>query len=82
MKSTELVEARIGTKVRVQSDYSKPNRRGSIGTIKKRYGVPNYTAFEVLFPDGRTEMFWEHQLEEAKEPSARSNRWWVFWRSR
>ena len=59
--------------------WRAPSVQGSIGTIKKRYGVPEYTAFEVLFPDGRTKLFWEHQLEEAKEPSYRPKRWWVFW---
>jgi hypothetical protein len=79
VKSTELENPQVGTRVRVQADYRDPQRRGSVGTIQKRYGVPEYTAFEVLFSDGKTEMFWEHQLEEAEEPSARSKRRWVFW---
>ena len=79
MQPKELEEARIGTRVRVQVDYREPQRRGSVGTIQKRYGVPEYTAFEVLFADGKTELFWDHQLEEAEEPSARSKRRWVFW---
>ena len=33
-------------------DYRKPPLRGSLGTIKKCYSNPNYTAFEVLFPTG------------------------------
>jgi hypothetical protein len=65
--------------VQVQLDYRKPHRQGALGTIKKHYGSPNYTAFEVLFPDGKSELFWEHQLEEAREPSYRSKRWWAFW---
>jgi hypothetical protein len=28
--------------------------------------------FEVLFADGQTELFWDHQLEEAKESAFRS----------
>jgi hypothetical protein len=76
----ELEEgARVGTRARVQLDYGEPPLRGSVGTIQKHYGVPEYTAFEVLLPDGRTKLFWEHQLEEAKEPSRRPKRWWVFW---
>jgi hypothetical protein len=74
-----LEDVRIGTRVRVQLDYREPQRQGSVGTIQERYGVPEYTAFEVLFPDGQTELFWEHQLEEAREPSYRPKRWWVFW---
>ena len=75
----ELEGTRVGTRVRVQLDYRKPHRQGAVGTIRKRYGTRQYTAFEVLFPDGKTELFWDHQLEEAKEPSSRPKRWWVFW---
>jgi hypothetical protein len=76
MKSMELEDARVGTPVRVDLDYRKAHLQGLVGTIKKHYGAPNYTAFEVLFPDGRTELFWDHQLEEV---SLRPKRWWVFW---
>jgi hypothetical protein len=79
MKSTQLEEARIGTRVRVQVEYRDPQRRGLVGTIHKRYGVAEYTAFEVLFADGQSELFWDHQLKEAKEQSFGSKRWWVFW---
>jgi hypothetical protein len=75
----ELEAARVGMRVRVQLDYGEPPLQRSLGTIQKRYGVPEYTAFEVLFPDGQSELFWEHQLEEAKESSYRPKRWWVFW---
>ena len=27
--------------------------QGLVGTIKRHYEAPNYTAFEVLFPDGQ-----------------------------
>jgi len=78
----ELEEARLGTSVQVQVDYRKPHRRGAVGTIKKRYGPREYTAFEVLFSDGQRELFWGHQLEEAKESLPRTTatkRRWVFW---
>jgi hypothetical protein len=68
----ELESAQVGTRVRVQVDYRDPQRRGSIGTIHKRHGVAEYMAFEVLFADGQTELFWDHQLEEAKESAFRS----------
>jgi hypothetical protein len=71
---------RVGTRVRVLSDYKKPSREGAVGTIQKRHGTPDYTAFEVLFSDGHTELFWDHQLEEAREPAYRSKkRRWRFW---
>ena len=75
----ELEDARLGTSVKVQLDYRDPHRQGAIGTIKKRYGTPDYRAFEVLFPDGQTELFWDHQLEETKEYFPSAKRWWVFW---
>jgi len=75
----ELWNARIGMRVRVQLDYRKPHRQGAVGTIKKRYGIPDYTAFEVMFPDGQTELFWDHQLEEEMELTSRPKRWWVLW---
>ena len=79
MQPKELEEARIGTRVRVQVDYRDPQRRGAVGTIQKRSGFAEYRVFEVLFADGQTELFWDHQLKEAKEQSFWSKRWWVFW---
>jgi hypothetical protein len=73
-----LEDAQVGTRVRVQVDYRDPQRRGSVGTIHKRYGVAEYRAFEVLFADGRSELFWDHQLEETKEPSLWSKLRWGF----
>ena len=78
VKSKQLEEPQVGTKVRVQVDYRDPQRRGLVGTIQKRYGVTEYTAFEVLFADGQTELFWDHQLEEAKEPYFWSRLRWLF----
>jgi hypothetical protein len=76
----DLADARAGTSVEVRSDYRKPRRRGAAGTIKKRYGTRDYTVFAVSFPDGQTELFWDHQLEVAKEgPIRRPRRWWPFW---
>ena len=79
VKSTELEEAQVGTRVRVQVDYRDPQRRGSVGTIHKRYGVAEYTAFEVLFADGQTELYWDHQLEEAKKSAFGSKLRRLFW---
>jgi hypothetical protein len=79
VKPTELEEAQVGTSVQVQVDYRKPQRRGSVGTIKKRYGSAHYTAFEVLFPDGQAELFWDHQLEESEKQPSRAPWWrWLF----
>ena len=79
VKSTQLEEAQIGTRVRVQVDYRDPQRRGSVGTIQKRSGFAEYRVFEILFADGQTELFWDHQLEQAKESALRSKLRRVFW---
>jgi len=79
VNSTQLEEAQVGTRVRVQPNYRDPQRRGSVGTIQKRYGVAEYMVFEVLFADGQTELFWDHQLEEAKKSAFRSKLRRVFW---
>ena len=47
-----LEDTQVGTRVRVQLDYRDPHRQGTVGTIKKRYGIPEYTTYEVLFADG------------------------------
>ena len=78
MESPELENAQVGTRVRVQVDYREPQRRGEVGTIQKRYGVAEYVAFEVSFADGQTKLFWDHQLEEAKEPSLWSKLRWGY----
>ena len=79
MNSTQLQDAQVGTRVRVQVDYRDPQRRGSVGTIKERYGVAEYIAFDVLFPDGQTELYWDHQLKEAKKSAFRSKLRRLFW---
>ena len=61
----EVEDAPVGTRVRVQADYRKPPLQGLVGTIKQCLGIHDYAVFEVLFPDGGTELFWDHQLEEA-----------------
>jgi hypothetical protein len=74
---------RVGIQVRVLLDYrdthrEAAHRQGQLGTVKKRYGTPEYAAFDILLPDGQSELFWEHQLEEVTEPSSRPKRWWAF----
>ena len=45
---------RIGTKVRVQREFSRnPYLRGWVGQIKQRYGDASYVAFEVEFSNGQ-----------------------------
>ena len=57
-------EARIGKRVRVRADHRTMLLRGLTGTIEKRWGDPTYIALDVQLEDGRTQLFWHHELEE------------------
>jgi hypothetical protein len=58
-------EAQIGKRVRVREGARRrPNLPASVGTIRKRWGDPNYTALDVLLDDGSLQLFWHHELEE------------------
>ena len=63
-------EARVGKSVRVKGESQdqrnlRPGR--PVGTIERRYGNPAYVALEVRFRNGYSELFWHHELEEAKD---------------
>jgi hypothetical protein len=54
-------EARVGTPVRLV-DGRKRNGRGSVGTIERTYGHPDFLAVDVRFGDGDAELCWHHEL--------------------
>jgi hypothetical protein len=60
-------EALIGMRVRVRQEYRLAHLRGRTGTIKNRWGHPDYLALDVLLDDRRSELFWYHELEEIAE---------------
>jgi hypothetical protein len=60
-------EALVGTKVRVRESHLRPELRGKVGTITRRWGHPEYLALDVLLDDGRSQLFWHHELEETEE---------------
>jgi hypothetical protein len=64
MRSQDI---QIGMPVRVHKGYSHPHFRGRLGTIGQRYGYVSYAAFDVLFEDGRSELFWYYELEECAD---------------
>jgi hypothetical protein len=66
-------DVQIGMLVRVNERDKNPRLRGRVGTVKHRYGNLSYAAFEVLFWDKRSELFWHHELEDANEPSKQSS---------
>jgi hypothetical protein len=35
-----------------------------MGTVSRKRGNPEYLALDVLMEDGRTQLFWHHELEE------------------
>ena len=57
-------EARIGTKVMVDEAGLGSEWRGLAGTIIGKWGHPEYLALDVRMEDGRTRLFWHHELEE------------------
>jgi hypothetical protein len=59
----------VGSQVRVNEKDQNPHLRGQVGTVTHRYGDIGYAAFEVLFGDGRSELFWSQELEEARRSS-------------
>ena len=60
-------EALIGKRVRVGESLLRSEWRGLVGTITGRWGHPEYLALDVLLDDGRTQLFWDHELEEIEE---------------
>ena len=56
--------ARIGKRVRIRRDHRSAPLRGLVGTIEKGWGNPDYVALDVMLDDGRSELFWHHELEE------------------
>ena len=60
-------QARIGARVRVGESGLRSEWRGLTGTIIGRWGHPEYVALDVRLEDGRSRLFWHHELEDASE---------------
>jgi hypothetical protein len=56
--------ALVGMRVRVRESLTRADLRGIEGTIARRWGSPHYVALDVLLDDGRTQLFWHHELED------------------
>ena len=61
--------ALIGARVRVGASGWRSEWRGLTGTITAKWGNPEHLAFDVLLDDGRTQLFWYHELDEIAEES-------------
>ena len=51
-------------RVKVSDSLLRADLRGLEGTIARRWGSPHYVALDVLLENGRSELFWHHELEE------------------
>ena len=60
-------QARIGARVRVRESGLRPECRGLTGTIRARCGHREYPALDVRMEDGRSQLFWHHELEQIPE---------------
>jgi len=58
-------EMQIGKRVRVRHNHRMTTWRHQEGTIAKSWGDPTYSALDVDFDDGRSELFWHHELEDS-----------------
>ena len=47
-------------------------RRGMVGRIVSRYGLEEYVAVDVRFPDRKYRLFWPEDLEKISSPQP----WW------
>lgn len=59
--------ARIGAKVRVNESGLRAEWRGLTGRISATWGDPEYLALDVQLDDGRSQLFWHHELEEVPD---------------
>ena len=59
----EPYEAYKGTAVRVKEGHRRRSFCGVVGTVEHSWGDPLYPALDVRFEDGRTELFWFHELD-------------------
>ena len=58
-------QAQIGARVTVGEESGlRSELRGLTGTVSRKWGEPECLAFDVLLDDGRTLLFWHHELEE------------------
>lgn len=60
-------EAQVGMRVKVRESLHRVDLEGKEGAIRARWGSPNYVALDVVLYDGRSELFWHYELEEAED---------------
>jgi hypothetical protein len=60
-------EAQVGKRVRLRESLHRADLKDKEGTITARWGNPHYVALDVELDDGRFQLFWYHELEEAED---------------
>ena len=60
-------ETRPGLAVRVKDGHWRSEFRGTLGTVENKWGHPDHPALDVRLEDGRSELFWFHDLEKVQE---------------
>ena len=60
-------EARTGITIRVNEKHWKSRYRGMRGTVEHKWGHPDHPALDVRLEDGRSELFWFHELDKVQE---------------
>jgi hypothetical protein len=63
----QAYEPQPGMLVRVKEGHWKSKFGGMLGIVEHRWGNPDYPALDVRLADGRLELFWFHELDEAQE---------------
>jgi hypothetical protein len=56
-------EVQLGMLVRVSQLHRKLDYRRQTGVVQQRFGNANHAAFDIQFLDGRSDLFWHHELE-------------------
>lgn len=60
-------EVHVGERVRVRESLHRADLKGKEGTITARWGNPDHVALDVVLDDGRSQLFWYHELEEVED---------------
>ena len=60
-------EPQPGMLVRVREGHWRAEYGGMVGTVEHRWGHPDHPALDVRLVDGRLELFWFHEVDEARE---------------
>ena len=60
-------DVQLGMLVQVSQLHRKLDYRGQTGVVEQRYGNVEYAAFDIQLLDGRSELFWHHEFDEAQQ---------------